>query len=141
MSDTAFWTCDDGDEELTYDNQDEAVEAELDSIIDSVGIDKLPETIEVFGYRRMELDPENCRSPLEDLLEWLDEEYGNPNGDYTGPTQSMQDAEKEFIKKVLAEYSVWQCEPTGEVVKVNSMDWIKENAPEWLLEKEKGEHA
>ena len=140
MSDTVFWTCNDDDEQLSHEDLDEAIEAELDEIIGDFGMDLLPETIEVHGYRRMEIDPESRGlNPLEHVLEWLDENFSDPDGSSTKPTQAMKDAEREFIRKVLAEYTVWQCEPTGEVVKVNSMDWIKENAPEWLLENQKGD--
>lgn len=50
---------------------------------------------------------------LERVLEELDEEYGDPNGDFPEPTKAMKEAADTFMKVVLDEYVPWNCEPTG----------------------------
>lgn len=138
MSDTVFWSLGD-EEELTFDEIDDVVEDFLDNFWEpdmtpQQFLDKIPEEIEVIGYKRMKPTVEQCDRALEDLLEFLDEEYGNPNGEATKPTEAMKAAEREFIEKVLAEYEVWACEPSGEKETINCRDWIKTNRPEWLKE-------
>jgi len=56
---------------------------------------------------------------LDDALERLGEEYGDPDGDANGPTDAMREAATTFARTVVAEYNVWLCEPTGEVVEVS----------------------
>lgn len=75
-----------------------------------------------------------CREPLNDILEGLDEEYGNPEGDYTKPTDAMKKAQEVFLKVVAEEYSSWAC---AEVVEktINAHEWIKKNRPDWLAGK------
>jgi len=141
MSDSIFWAIED-EEELAHTDLDDAVSEYLDGFMSPKMTqddwDAIPETVEVLGYKRM--DPLSAGSvdhygPLDHLLESLDEEYGDPNGDPTKRTPAMEAAAKEFLEKVLAEYEVWACELSGEKKTINCLDWIKENMPEWLTEK------
>src|ERR1700690_4114385 len=96
-----------------------------------MSIDHMPETIKVVGYARRIVEPDFLH-PLEDLIEWLDEEYGGE--DPSDITEAMKEAEKAFVAVILKEYVPWQMEP---VVKeeINVTEWVKANAPEWLEEK------
>ncbi len=48
---------------------------------------------------------------LEDLLERLDEEYGNQmDGEPTKQTKRMQKAAHVFVARVIREFQVWTCE-------------------------------
>ena len=82
-----------------------------------------PKRVSVF--RRM--DPKKhadklAASVLEDLLERLDEEYSDPDGDYTKPTERMKVVARVFVDAVLNDYQAWACEPTGEVVEITWED-------------------
>jgi hypothetical protein len=52
------------------------------------------------------------------MLETLDEEHSDPEGDYTRPTPTMQAAALAFAQAVTSEYVSWACEPTGKVIEV-----------------------
>jgi hypothetical protein len=141
MSDSIFWSVEDN-EELSHTDLEDAVEEYLDDFMSprmtQADWDAIPETVEVIGYKRM--DPLTVGSvdhygPLDHLLESLDDEFGDPNGNPTDRTSAMEDAAEEFVGKVLAEYTVWACEPSGEKETINCRDWIKANRPEWMEEK------
>ncbi len=60
---------------------------------------------------------------LEDILERLDEEYADPEGNiYSQPTEKMEKAAKVFAEVIEKEYTSWQCEPTGEIIKYFKKD-------------------
>ncbi len=62
---------------------------------------------------------------LEELLETLDDEYGDPDGDNTKPTKKMREASLELAKVMKEEYVSWMCEPTGEVLEFSKEDALK----------------
>lgn len=138
-----FWSCDvyscdDGDEQLINTEPDEAVEDRLDSMLSAKTTDVLAdlrrdygETVKVYGYKRMKLrnDP-NPERILEDLLERIDEEHGNPE-EATEPTQAMKAAAETFAYVVRSEYVVWACERTHEAT-VNIEAWVRAYRPDWL---------
>lgn len=123
-----YWDCS-YHEQLTYEDQDEAIEAYLDDLDD---VKNLPETIEVNGYARMVFNPAHCHA-LTHVLEHMDEEYGDPDGGYTEPTEAMKAAEKVFLEAVAKEYTPWACEVV-KTIKVNVKEWIAKNRPDWLEE-------
>ncbi len=136
-ADVAYWDCDESAEILEHSDLGEAIGAYLDQLGDR-GI--TPEAflkvledlgeLEVFGYRRMEVTCSGGHC-LEDLLEHLDENYGDPNGDVAEATTKMNAAEETFLAAVIAEYKPWACEQfTSE--KVDPVAWVRENCPEWL---------
>lgn len=53
---------------------------------------------------------------LERVLEQLDEEHADPDGDPTEPTEAMKAAALAFGRAVVAEYKSWAAERTKEVV-------------------------
>lgn len=123
MSEICFWDAEDS-ETLRHETLDGAVNAVLD------GVQNFPATLVVHGYRRMKPEISYPRA-LEDLLEQLDEEYGNPDGGDTQPTPAMLAAEKAFYEAVLAEYKPWACEQVASVT-IDVPTWIREHRPDWL---------
>lgn len=81
-----------------------------------------PETVEVAAWRRMEATPDMLTGILDYVLEHLDEEVGDPDGEPTEPTHEMREAERAFIARILELY-----EPQGaeiaEIVEVDVEEW------------------
>ena len=89
-------------------------------------------TVEVREYRRVtaKLDPEMV---LEFALEHLDERYSMASDTYISkPTDAMREAAKVFCAAILSEYVPYDCMPTGKREMINVLEWVRENAPEWL---------
>jgi len=119
-----LWTCRDG-ERLWCDSIDDAVEEYLD-ILDG----EWPEIATVKGFERMKVTYDGGLI-LERMLEHLDEEYGDPDGDPTDPTEEMKKAADALVKIVLASYHSWACVEC-ETVTVNVRKWVEEHRPDWL---------
>jgi len=120
--------------EYLYDSLGEAVAEMLEQRLPDI-----PETLTMVGYRRMkaELRPSDV---LESLLEELDEELGDPDGDEaTKPTPAMIEAAEAVCKVVLAEYVPWACEECGVRETVDVREWARENDAELLDEIERRE--
>lgn len=117
MSDRApkLWGCPD-DENLYHTDQDDLIEAILDGMPDP-----LPEKITIAGFSPMELNL-NPGDVLDSLLERLDEDFSNPNGDATVATEKMKEAEKAFLAVIKAEYDVWTCKEVCRK-EINVEDW------------------
>lgn len=130
MKQRIYWSEGD-DETLTHFNVHDAIEAYIDNIhpepIESIG------EITMYEYVPMTPTLPGYFSPLEQVLEVLDEEYGDPDGDNCKATDAMKQAEQTFLNAVLAEYRPWACERTGKSVTVNALEWVKEHQPDWLL--------
>ena len=129
MSDAIFWTCRDA-EQLNCTEIDEAVEEHLEMVTYQRDPADWPATVTARGFKRgvVTYDGETV---LERMLEHLDEEYGDPDGDPTKPTDAMLKAAEVFVAAVLAEYEPWACEEC-ETVTVNVREWVTEHMPEWL---------
>ncbi len=109
----AYWTHDDCGENLSYEDLDEAIDAALEYWYPDE-----PETLTMYGFARIKLTVKDCGPVLDDLLLYLDEEYGHEEDDATEATPAMLAAEKAFLAVVLAEYVPWRCEQvcTREIV-------------------------
>lgn len=108
-----FWSCRDDDEILTHTEIEEAVGAFLDDVYPD-----RPATVTVYGYAVRVVDREHyAERALDNLLEDLHEEYGDPNRYPSDSiTESMRAAARAFLEAVLAEYRVWTCEKVCEEV-------------------------
>lgn len=116
-----YWTCDEEAERLTATTVEQAVRKWA---VDHVG--PLPETVTVYGHAPVVPNPLRYEGTLLDaLIEWLDDEYGDPDGSPTQPTDDMHAAERAFIEAVLAEYQPCTCEVVEErTVRVRDyVDW------------------
>jgi hypothetical protein len=114
-----------GWEEL-FDSIEEVVDRYVDNADGTVGddasfIEAAIWPAEVLEYRRMKKP--NPEALIEQVLEWLDEMFGDPGGDSTDPTPKMLEA----MKVILDEYQVWACVETGGKVVVT-----KDEATEML---------
>ena len=111
----------DGDETLQ-----ECPENVLDQWIDLVGFNTFEAAasheewpMKVYVFKRMNHWRNRVRfaeNYLERILEDLDEEYGDPEGDTTEPTDAMKRAALAFVDAVFREYEPWNCERTKEFV-------------------------
>lgn len=86
-------------------------------------LDLPPWPVKLHVYKPMEVGGEQhaqsiARSILESELNTLDEEYGDPDGDYTEPTEAMKEAALTLARVILRDYKPWVCEFTGEVVEI-----------------------
>jgi hypothetical protein len=106
---------------------DSVVERVLENACDKVGegfdalAARIAWPIRIRVYKRRDIGGEACAasvaaSAIEHALENLDEEYADPDGEYTKATDGMKAAALAFGRAVVAEYVSWTCEPTGEVI-------------------------
>lgn len=102
-------------ERLYASDKDEAIESILDDF------DEPPETVVVCGYAEMKVNFESY-GPLEDVLESLDEEYGDPDGDRAEATEAMIEAEEAFMAVIAKEYKTWACEEVSRET-INIAEW------------------
>jgi hypothetical protein len=116
------------DTEQLVENKDDAIEFYLNDC-DEAFIRNPASKLVVEEYVRLVVSPKECLFVLENLLERLDDEYRE---EATDPTQKMKDAELAFIKAVLEDYEVYNCERTGHTEEVNVLEWVKEHNPKWL---------
>lgn len=115
-----YWDCEDS-EQLRHETVDEAIEAFIDGFDDPAMV---PQTIEVKGYRRVPVEAYGINI-LDDVLEALDEEYGDPDGDSTEPTPAMKKAEAAFLDTICSEYTPCLCEPCDSVL-IQTKDWVRD---------------
>jgi hypothetical protein len=127
MSERRYWAVLGTEERLVYTTVDEAIEHWLDAMPAAEFVDTV--TVQEFAPVRAEISPD---SVLDFVLENLDEEYGDPDGDQTERTLAMQTAEQAFINTILAEYEPWNCAPTGRTAQVAALEWVREHRPNWL---------
>lgn len=117
------------DDERLSEEMDDIIERVLDDACEKVGesFDAIASRIEwpikVKVFRRKVIsDNEKARIAeylLDQLLEKLDEENMDTDGDPTKATASMREASKAFVESVVSGYFVWACEPTGVVVEIS----------------------
>lgn len=107
------------------------VDSFVESYLDEREPTDWPDTIEVVKWERQRLDDGDFLSP-DDLYESLDEEYGDPGGDKSIPSENVLAIWEKFVRAVKDEYYVWACEPTDEVIKVDVKDWLRKNRPDWI---------
>ena len=131
--DIAGYLVDVGDGEQVNPDFNETVLNYLDGLWDH----PLPRKIVVVSYRRSIVEIGKS-SVLEGLLEQLEEEYGDPEGEwdqYPDDFKKMEEAEKVFLDRICELYHSWSCkEIPGSGVEVDVENWIKEHAPGWLTE-------
>src|SRR4030042_5113941 len=95
-----FWDAK-SSEQLVYTTLDDSVEDYLDQADIELADSEI--NITVSGCCNMQI-PRETLTPLEDLLEVIDEEYGNPEETYE-PTEALREAEKAFVDVFLRERS------------------------------------
>lgn len=111
--DDVFYCCWEDEERLYHTSIAEAVEFYMDEISE----ENRPETVEVHKFVRVKCDGVNVSALLDDVIERLDEEYGDPD-EPTDHTDAMIDAASKFAAVIEREYVPWCCEKV-ETVTVN----------------------
>lgn len=131
------------DDERLSESIEDVVERVLDDAVLNRGesfdetADRLEWPLKIYTYRRkvvgIDVKTAAARVALDLVLERLDEEYSDPDGDGTTPTATMCAAAATFVEAVTAGYAgtagyfVWQCEPTGDFVEIT-----REQAKEYV---------
>ena len=93
--------------------------------------DKIPETIELFGFDPMYVLGEEEIERLSDfildeVLEHLDENYSTAAEDPTDPSDKMKEAAKAFATVIISEYIPFDChEVCRKTVRIN--DYLDES--------------
>jgi len=95
------------------------IEDALLEYLDALDPGYKPKTVMVQGYAPRQPNAkewifDRC---LEDTLELLDDEYGDPDGEYTQANAAMKAAMHAFAQVIMKEYDVWMCEKTGAPIK------------------------
>lgn len=133
-----FYSCDEGDEELTHTDPEDATEQAFDAWL-SPKVSPLEhlrtmvgETIKVYAFKRRVLDPldPNANAIVERIYEDLDDEYGGGDSP-SEPTKDVLLAAHRLAMAIRADYQVWQCEKVAEAT-FNVDAWVKECRPDWL---------
>ncbi len=119
-----------GKEFYGYDGQERLVNDPAEVVIDLVtgkeDYQGFPIKVHVFRPMNAIVDVEYYSTNITDrLLEDLDEEYGDPDGDYTQATDNMAAAARALAKVIKEEYQPWMCEPTGEVLEFSKEEALK----------------
>jgi len=114
-----FWSLYEEAEDLHY-NTEEAALKELVTMHEHC---KIPAEVTLYGFARLDVFL-GSYSPLQELLDYLDAEYGHPDDEPNGATFATRAAEKIFIEAVLKEYVPWACKCVIKK-KVNPFDYIK----------------
>ena len=81
-----------------------------------------PFIVKVFTPMCINIDTNDV---LDMVLENLDENYGNPDGDATEATDAMKAKAEELVKVIKDEYVVWACEETGETIEYSKDDVLQ----------------
>lgn len=88
-------------------------------------INSLPDRVTFYGYTPMDTPTLDAHDLTVDVLNFLDEEVGDPNGSGTEPTEAMLEAARAFHAAVLSEYEPWMHEATV-IKEIDVKAWIAE---------------
>jgi hypothetical protein len=100
-----------------WENLESSVEDAVEQIIDLS--DSIEWPLEIIEFKHKDKPkPEHF---LERILEWLDEEYADPEGNPTEGTPEMIAA----TKVILDKYIVWLCEETGNKITVTEEEAVE----------------
>lgn len=114
------------DEERYHDTD---IEDAIENVLDGCPPDPFPEILEIVAVRPVKITAEviSAVDILDSILENLDENYGDPEGDQTEACIAMKEAADNLACVVVAEYVPWVCE---EVLRVTVRD-VKARVREW----------
>ena len=122
-----------GDDERITEEYHECIE----SCLDSMPAKSMPKFITITAYERAVPSFKDVGFPLEEILEKLDANFGDPEGygDDQGrdDLKIMKDAETVFLKVIEKHYYSWKCKPiAGSQEEVDCEAWIREHRPNWM---------
>jgi len=130
----SFYTCTDDCPRLTSTEIHDAIENHLDGI----PRDEWPETLRVYGWKRLKIETSGWteQTVVDIVIEHLDEEYGDPDGDTTDTTEPMLAAARVFVAAIVAEYqkTSWPHEVDEDFqLYIHVKQWVEQYALEWLV--------
>lgn len=97
------------------DRLDSDIEDTVRIVMEDGDYTDFPIKIDVYKPMSIAKDADTfAKNILEDILERLDEEYGDPDGDGTEPTENMKEASLKLAQVIINEYQSWACVKTGE---------------------------
>jgi len=139
-------------EDLSHSSPEEAIEElidqayEKDKPIEQTIADCCP--IEMVGYVRKKIDLRHGEHYVDNMLESLEEEWGEEYGDFDGDVMPWKKEQrvtvtKEFyslMEKHLKDAHIWQCDPCGkrEYSEDEVLVMMREYCPEWFEDLAKG---
>jgi len=130
-----LWGVNDETESMSAETPDEAIGEYLENLAADLEPEAMPAEITLRGFKRMQPTSSSCGTVLDNVLEHLDEEHGNPNSyGFTQPTPAMLEAEKVFKAAVLAEYKAWACEEIYSE-EIDVREWCERTGSLDLIEK------
>lgn len=104
------------------------IEDTVKRVMEDGSYSDFPIKINVFKPMSIAKDAETlARDMLDDILENLDCNYGDPDSNGTESTEDMRKASLGLAKVILKDYQSWACEKTGEVI-----EYSKEEAEKLL---------
>ncbi len=127
-----LWSCDQDCETLVHADPDDAIRDCIDMIPRDEWRDAGP--LAVYGYARMV--PTITAAPadlVESVYENLDEEFGDPEGNFTVVPSEVVSAAALVLALIKETYEPWACEVV-ETTHVDVLAWVKEHEPSWLKE-------
>ena len=113
-------------ERLDSDPDDTIIGLLEDVYFDDLSFHDFP--IKVYGFtteKPFENIEQYANNMLENILEGLDENYGDPDSYGTEMTPNMKEATLNLAKVFEEEYQVFNCERTGEVIKYSKEQAMK----------------
>lgn len=122
-----YWDLADS-ERLYYTSVNEAVEEILKKFQKEER--EIPKVLTLTGFTKMKPDVKNeAICVLNNFLESLDCNFSYCDDTVTEPTERMKKAAEKFVREVLKDYEVSNCEPAC-TKEVNIKLWIKRH-PDW----------
>lgn len=122
-----YWDLADS-EHLYYTSVNEAVEEILQKLQEEEK--EIPNVLTLTGFVKMNPDVKSeAICVLDNFLESLDCNFSYCDDTVTEPTERMKKAAEKFVREVLKDYEVSDCEPVC-TKEVNIKRWIKRH-PDW----------
>lgn len=139
-----YYDCNCDRERLTLASPEEAIEQYLDGFM-SPGCDVLKviamnTPLEVTAFVRKTVDPKDAQlwaARIADQVNewWLDEEYGDPDGDMDGPGDlEFQNAVTAALEAAMKRTEIWACETVGERLfsEEEVVALMRDHCPDWF---------
>lgn len=122
-----FYTCFDDEENLLWRDVQDAV----DELMQRFCTDEpVPEVATVYAFDPIKLSIKDIPEALEWMIEILEEEHGDPNGDYPyEPSDRVRIAHAHLRDALLFDYRPWMCKLVGQFT-VRVKDYVDEADPD-----------
>lgn len=118
-----YWSCNRDADYLTH----QSIEFAIDEFLEDVEPPEWPDEVVVYGFAPMEVRFSGYArdNMLDELVESLDEDYGDPygNSDDYRPSDAVKAKADELLRLMEAEYPCWTCEEV-ETVTVPLRDYV-----------------